>query len=158
MEQAYKANKCLRRLPTETTWMDCGQLSNRCCSSIVSLKIDSKRRRISPMFQCHKYIGTWKHFPHYWPFVRRIHRKNGGFPHKGTVMQRFDISFVVGLNKLLNKRSSRRLFETTWCPCSVIVMLSSRKHIHMCGQYNPQLIYCPWGIWVIFRGVIFKLQ
>ena len=25
----------------------------------------------------------WKHFPHYWPFVRRNHRSPGSSPHKG---------------------------------------------------------------------------
>ena len=48
----------------------------------------------------------WSSVVHYWPFVRGIHRSPVNSPHKGPVMQTFNISFVVNLNKLLNKQSS----------------------------------------------------
>ena len=38
-----------------------------------------------------------------------------GFPHKGPVMYSFDVSFIVGLNKLLNKESTCRYFEARGC-------------------------------------------
>ena len=31
----------------------------------------------------HDDLIKWKHFPHYWPFVRGIHRSLVNFPHKG---------------------------------------------------------------------------
>ena len=31
----------------------------------------------------HYDVKKWKHFPRYWPFVRRIHRSPVNFPHKG---------------------------------------------------------------------------
>ena len=31
----------------------------------------------------HDDVIKWKHFPHYWPFVREIHRSPVNFPHKG---------------------------------------------------------------------------
>ena len=31
----------------------------------------------------HDDIIKWKHFPHYWPFVRGIHRSRVNSPHKG---------------------------------------------------------------------------
>ena len=31
----------------------------------------------------HDDVIKWKHFPHYWPFVRGIHRSPVNFPHKG---------------------------------------------------------------------------
>ena len=31
----------------------------------------------------HDDVIKWKHFPRYWPFVRRIHRSPVNSPHKG---------------------------------------------------------------------------
>ena len=33
--------------------------------------------------QSHNDVIKWKHFPHYWPFVRGIHRSPVNSPHKG---------------------------------------------------------------------------
>ena len=33
--------------------------------------------------KCHDEVIKWKHFPRYWPFVRRIHRSPVNSPHKG---------------------------------------------------------------------------
>ena len=33
--------------------------------------------------QCHEDVIKWKHFPRYWPFVRRIHRSAVNSTHKG---------------------------------------------------------------------------
>ena len=30
-----------------------------------------------------EHDAKWKHFPHYWPFVRGIHRSPANSPHKG---------------------------------------------------------------------------
>ena len=38
----------------------------------------------------HHDVMAWKCFPHYWPFVRGIHRSPVDSPHKGPVMERFD--------------------------------------------------------------------
>ena len=46
----------------------------------------------------HDDVLERKRIPHYFPFVEFI-------PHKGTVMQSFDLFFVVSLNKLLNSRT-----------------------------------------------------
>ena len=38
-------------------------------------------------------VTTWKHFPHYWTFVRGIQwRSPVDFTHKGLVMRRYDVS------------------------------------------------------------------
>ena len=49
----------------------------------------------------HDDAMTWKRFPHYWTFVKGIHRPSVDSPHKGPVMWRFD---VLSQNKLLNKQ------------------------------------------------------
>ena len=38
---------------------------------------------IQIMAWCHDDVIKWKHFPRYWPFVRRIHRSPVNSPHKG---------------------------------------------------------------------------
>ena len=35
------------------------------------------------LFCIHDDVIKWKHFPHYWPFVRGIHRSPVNSPHKG---------------------------------------------------------------------------
>ena len=39
---------------------------------------------ISSHQQKHDDVMTWKHFPHYWPFVKGIHQVTGGFPSQRT--------------------------------------------------------------------------
>ena len=40
-------------------------------------------RKTLSQFLCHDDVIKWKHFPHYWPFVRGIHRSPVNSPHKG---------------------------------------------------------------------------
>ena len=37
----------------------------------------------SSLMTLHDNVIKWKHFPHYWPFVRGIHRSPVNSPHKG---------------------------------------------------------------------------
>ena len=53
----------------------------------------------------HYNVVTWKRFPHNWPFAWVIYQSGVGFPHKVPVnAELFCFSFVVNLNKLLNKQ------------------------------------------------------
>ena len=52
---------------------------------------------------CHDDAMTWKRFPYNWPFVKGIHQSLLYSPHKGSVMQSFNIFFVLILNMILNK-------------------------------------------------------
>ena len=108
----------------------------------------------------HDDAMTWKHFPHYWPFVRGIHL-SGGFPHKGPVMQSFVIFFVTKSvfprNKLLNRQSNWWQYEMpwppNWCQCYELLPrnlfkrynLASLHHNAAHNQYNislqPSLLY-----------------
>ena len=38
---------------------------------------------------------TWHDFPHYWPFVRGIHRSPMDSPHNGSVMRNFAVSLLL---------------------------------------------------------------
>ena len=65
-----------------------------------------------------------KHFLRYWPFVRGIHQSLVDSPHKGPVMQSFDVFFDQHQNKWLSNRSRYRWFVTAshslWDQCSGI--------------------------------------
>ena len=52
----------------------------------------------------------WKHFPHYWPFVRGIHRS------QRPVTRSFDVFFDLRMNKRLSKQLRCSWFETTSRP------------------------------------------
>ena len=58
-------------------------------------------------------VVTWKRFPHYWPFVRGFHQSSVDSPTKNL-----DDSFNVSIDKLFNKQSSCRWFETPWRHCN----------------------------------------
>ena len=78
------------------------------------------------IFKYHNDFIKWKHFPHYWPLVRGIHRTLVNSLHKGPVMRSFAVFFDLHLNKRLSKLK-RKLsrcwwFEThlhrLWCHCN----------------------------------------
>ena len=93
----------------------------------------------------HDDVIKLKHFPHYWSFVRGIHRSpvnsprrhqietfsallvlcegnspvTGEFPSQRPATRSLDVFFDLHFNKRLCKQSRRRLFETqsrsSWC-------------------------------------------
>ena len=70
----------------------------------------------------HDDVIKWKHFPRYWPFVRRIHRSPVNSPHKdqwrGTLM--FSL-ICVWINGWVNNREAGDL-RRHQAHCDVIVM------------------------------------
>ena len=52
-------------------------------------------------------IMTWQCFPHQWSFVKGMYRSPVHFPYKGPVMRTFNVSFVVSLNRYLDKPFGR---------------------------------------------------
>ena len=60
----------------------------------------------------HEDVIKWKHFPHYWSFVRVIHRSPVNSPPQRSVTRNFDVFFDLRLNKGLRKQSRRRWCET----------------------------------------------
>ena len=59
----------------------------------------------------HDEVMTWKQFPHYWPFVRRINHGAVDSPCKRPITWYFDVVFCFYLIELLNKQSSNQWFE-----------------------------------------------
>ena len=64
----------------------------------------------------HDDVVTWRRFPRYLLFVRRIS------PHKGPVTRTAGVSFDVSFHKLLDKLSSGWWFQTPRRSCDVTVM------------------------------------
>ena len=55
----------------------------------------------------HDDVIKWKHFPHYWPFVRGIHRSPVNSPHKGQWRRALMFSFIcVWINGWINNREA----------------------------------------------------
>ena len=68
----------------------------------------------------------WKHFPHYWPFVSKIHQSPVFSRHKGPLIRILDAFFVLSLDKLVKKTVEwvMNLDDTTlmwrhWMTCFV---------------------------------------
>ena len=51
-------------------------------------------RKHAYFMECHDDVIKWKHFPRYWPFVRRIHRSPVNSPHKGLWRGVFKFSLI----------------------------------------------------------------
>ena len=66
-------------------------------------------------------VVKWKHFPHYCPFVRGIHRPLV-ILRKGPVIWIVYILFGVSLNKLLYKQSNGQWLKTLWRLWYVVVI------------------------------------
>ena len=82
-------------------------------------------------FIMHDDVIKWKHFPHYWPFVRGINRAPVNSPHKRPVTRSFDVFFDVCLNKRLGKQSWGWWFEMPshplWRQSNGIAVLLQRR-------------------------------
>ena len=74
----------------------------------------------------HDDVIKWKHFPHYWPFIRGIHRWRG-FPSQRTVTRSFNVFFDLRLNKHLSIIQTPVIWDAialimTSLQCILIVM------------------------------------
>ena len=70
----------------------------------------------------HDDIIKWKHFPHYWPFVRGIHQSPMNSPHKGQWRGALMFSFICAwINIWVNNREAGDL-RSYWAHYVVNVM------------------------------------
>ena len=84
-------------------------------------------------------VIKWKHFPHYWPFVRGIHRSLVNSPHKGQWHGAFMFSLIcTWINTWVNNCEAGDL-RRHCTHYDVIVMndwtsiqVSTQKHHHAC--------------------------
>ena len=78
----------------------------------------------------HDDVIKWKHFPRYWPFVRRIHRSPVNSPHKGQWRGALMFSLICArINGWVNNREAGDL-RRHQAHCDVIVMVGGIP-VHM---------------------------
>ena len=97
----------------------------QCCSTLVYATVFSYgiwNKNINTISMIRKVM-------HHGPFVMKVQGSSGVSPHRNSVMQSFDILFLVSLNKLLKKLSICWWFETRCCSCDVTVMRSLKKRL-----------------------------
>ena len=71
----------------------------------------------------HDDVIKWKHFPRYWPFVRRIHRSPVNSPHKGQWRGALMFSLICArINGWVNNSEAGDL-RRYHAHCDVIVMM-----------------------------------
>ena len=72
-------------------------------TSLIRLIRPTKQRQLAAMdrtlrilnFSSHDDVMAWKRLPHYWPFVRGIHRSPVDSHHEGSVIGSVDVFSVV---------------------------------------------------------------
>ena len=87
------------------------------------------------MVSYHYDVIKWKYFPHYWPFVRGIHRPPVNSPHKGQWPWTSLFSLIGALNKRLSKQPWGWWFETP-----------SRSLWRHCNDTSPHIMH-----WSLFK-------
>ena len=89
----------------------------QCCYNVVN-------------FFTHDDVIKWKHFPHYWPFVRRNHRSPVNYPHNGQWHGALMFSVIwVWINGWVNNRKAGDLRRNR-TRYDVIAMKYSQKTPH----------------------------
>ena len=82
------------------------------------------------LYTFHDDVTKWKHFPRYWPFVRRIHRSQVNSPHKGQWRGALMFSLIcAGINAWVNNgeacdlRHHRANYDITVL-CQIILIIA----------------------------------
>ena len=78
------------------------------CSNSSALAMELLQSGAKPL---NDDITIWKHFLHYWPFVRGIQWSPVDSSYTGAVMQGLDVFIAVSQNMLWNKQLSCQWFE-----------------------------------------------
>ena len=90
----------------------------------------------------HDDVIKWKHFPHYWPFVRGIHRWPGNSPHKGQWSGALMLSLICAwIYGWVNNREAGDL-RRHWVHYNVTVMRCAVYPTIGCGVVIILSIFC----------------
>ena len=102
---------------------------------------------VSPLHVlCHDDVIRWKHFPRYWPFVRKIHRSSVNSPHKGQCRRALMFSLICArINGWITNRETGDL-RGHQAHCDVIVMITipmdpSLDHLSTATNIVPQVLW-----------------
>ena len=117
------------------------RFQNTCARSIVTSSLKRK--------QCHDDVIKWKHFPRYWPFLRRIHRSPVNSPHKGQWRGALMFSLIwTWTNSWVNNPEAGDLRRNrAHCDVSVMVIGTQSRCVHI-------VIY---GLIMSYKNVMYAL-
>ena len=99
------------------------------CALYTVWAVKYKQDTCIVVLRYHDDVMKWKHFPRYWPFVRRIHRSTVNSPHKGQWRGALVFSLIcVWINGWVNNREAgdRRRHQAHY---DVIVMRVEKQLI-----------------------------
>ena len=104
----------------------------------------------------HDDVIKWKHFPRYWPFVRRIHRSRMKSPHKGQWRGALMFSLIcVQINGWVNNREVGDL-RRHHAHYDVIIMLQKRsKTQHFISLQWPRCSIYILLVCELFKSIIY---
>ena len=98
----------------------------------------------------HDDVIKWKHFPRYWPFVRRIHRSPVNSLHKGQWRGALMFSLIcTWINSWVNHPETGDL-RCHRAHCDVSVM-----HFIIIMNWRPGVIAYEFTFWPVSRMIIF---
>ena len=132
--QSYSS---LWRILGKTGFIDMGFLRNPCMHHIGIPMSCSKTSN----WNLHDDVIKWKHFPRYWPFVRRIHRSPVNSPHKGQWQGALMFSLIcTWINSWVNNPEAGDLRRHR-AHCDVSVMITwFASQMNGCGYIQKVFI------------------
>ena len=93
----------------------------------------------------HDGVMKWKHFPHYWPFVRGIHRSPVNSPHKGQWRGALMFSLIcVWIKGWVNRHEAGDLRRHHAHYDISVMVISLLNFWHHCSKplYGGSQLYC----------------
>ena len=94
-----------------------------------------KKLAVEVLFWYHGDVIKWRHFPRYWPFMRRIYRSPVNSPHKGQWRGALMFSLIYAwINRWVNKGEAGdlRRFRAHY---DGIVMLNTKETLHIFSHF-----------------------
>ena len=99
------------------------------------------------ILQTHDDVIKWKHFPRYWPFLRRIHRSPVNSPHKGQWRGALMFSLIwTWINSWVNNPEAGDLRRHR-AHCDVIVMNILSRRLYNSFKGDIYLLSILWYYW-----------
>ena len=120
---------------------------------VLTSRVYMGESRNNTALHLHDGVIKWKHFPRYWPFVRRIHRSPVNSPHKGQWRGALMFSLIcTRINGWVNNREAgdlrrhRALYDiTVMCTRAVCVtpcILIKSNFSYASRAPDPRLVKC----------------
>ena len=117
-----------------TLWMQlCGVSLMDFWTNGLTYQALFQSRWMAPTFILHDDVIKWKYFPHYWPFVRGIHRSPVNFPHKGQWREASMFSLIWAW---INGKENNRDAGDLRCHCAHYGVIVIKVWIFIVGRHQ----------------------